>query len=97
MVAHNREGSGTVIAAQRFFGKQGAVYKHEKRSTRKREEGNGMKKRTLALAMAAIMGLTTACSGGGQTQQNAAAPAKETEKTGGVAAGGESGEAVTGS
>lgn len=54
-----------------------------------------MKKRTLALAMAAIMGLTTACSGGGQTQQNAAAPAKETEKTGGVAAGGESGEAVT--
>ena len=63
----------------------------KKRIIQKREDGNGMKKRTLALVMAAVMGLTTACSGGGQTQQSAAAPAKETEK----ADAGASGEAVT--
>ncbi len=63
----------------------------KKRIIQKREDGNGMKKRTLALVMAAVMGLTTACSGGGQTQQSAAAPAKETEK----ADAGVSGEAVT--
>ncbi len=34
-----------------------------------------MKKQALALAMAAVMGLTTACSGGGQSQQTTAAPA----------------------
>lgn len=33
-----------------------------------------MKKRTLALVMAAVMGLATACSGGGQNQSETAAP-----------------------
>ncbi|MCI6886167.1 MAG: sugar ABC transporter substrate-binding protein [Lachnospiraceae bacterium] len=33
-----------------------------------------MRKRTLALAMAAVMGLTTACSGGSQSAQTTAAP-----------------------
>lgn len=43
-----------------------------------REEGNVMRKRTLALMMAAVMGLTTACSGGGQSAQTTAAPAETT-------------------
>lgn len=37
-----------------------------------------MRKRTLALMMAAVMGLTTACSGGGQSAQTTAAPAETT-------------------
>ena len=54
-----------------------------------------MKKRTLALAMAAIMGLTTACSGGGQTQQSAEASAKEAGKADSETTDKTSREAVT--
>ncbi len=50
-----------------------------------------MKKRTLALAMAAVMGLTTACSGGGGNQTDTTAATTAAEAAGGEEAAAEEG------